>query len=369
MASRVDRIARHDSSNNVYYYATDHLGTSRIIAEVPSGSTAAALCYDADFYPFGGERAYTTSCSQHYKFTGKERDSESCAAGTCLDNSAARFSASSLGRFMSPDPDNAGANLASPQSWNMYSYVLNNPLVITDPLGLDCVYLDDSGGTSPNGPGGASIDHDSDQGQCNESGGYWANGNIASLKDVQTFSANDNALIFSDEGGITNVSLANQSETQGGFGLGNIPASFWRGQFADPSDLSGPTLQDQQINALMNGARMAGRALPTVCGGGVFGYAGGGNAYGLVEYDSRSGLSAGGILEGGKNKGGGFIGTSTKTRLEGSPFIFVGEGVGALTTISKTPSIGGFAGGDIPGTNLAAGGGVYVNVTDAWDCN
>jgi RHS repeat-associated protein len=34
-----------------------------------------------------------------YKFTGKERDTESG-----LDNFGARYNASSLGRFMSPDP-------------------------------------------------------------------------------------------------------------------------------------------------------------------------------------------------------------------------------------------------------------------------
>ena len=67
------RIARRDSSNDIYYYFADHLGTSRSI--VQSGSTSP--CYDADFYPFGGERAYATTCGQNYKFTSKERDSES----------------------------------------------------------------------------------------------------------------------------------------------------------------------------------------------------------------------------------------------------------------------------------------------------
>jgi len=46
---------------------------------------------------------------------------------------------------MSPDPENAGASLDAPQSWNAYSYVLNNPLIFIDPNGLDCVYLNDAG--------------------------------------------------------------------------------------------------------------------------------------------------------------------------------------------------------------------------------
>jgi RHS repeat-associated protein len=64
--------------------------------------------------------------------TGKERDSES---GN--DYFGARYYASSMGRMMSPDPANAGADPSNPQSWNMYSYALNNPLIITDPTGLD----------------------------------------------------------------------------------------------------------------------------------------------------------------------------------------------------------------------------------------
>ena len=69
------------------------------------------------------------------KFTGKERDSESG-----LDNFGARYDASSLGRFMTPDWSATPAavpfaNPADPQSLNLYSYVVNNPLNRTDPIG------------------------------------------------------------------------------------------------------------------------------------------------------------------------------------------------------------------------------------------
>ncbi|HKW57978.1 MAG TPA: RHS repeat-associated core domain-containing protein, partial [Candidatus Acidoferrum sp.] len=57
----------------------------------------------SDYYPFGGERpiAYGSNNGVNvpFKFTGKERDSESG-----LDNFGARFDSSSLGRFMTPDP-------------------------------------------------------------------------------------------------------------------------------------------------------------------------------------------------------------------------------------------------------------------------
>jgi hypothetical protein len=36
----------------------------------------------------------------------------------------------------------------NPQSWNRYAYVLNNPLIAIDPLGLDCIYLNDDNSVS-----------------------------------------------------------------------------------------------------------------------------------------------------------------------------------------------------------------------------
>ncbi len=66
------------------------------------------------------------------KFTGKERDSESG-----LDYFGARYDASSLGRFMTPDPLMASAHASNPQTWNRYSYALNNPLRYVDPTGLE----------------------------------------------------------------------------------------------------------------------------------------------------------------------------------------------------------------------------------------
>ena len=68
-----------------------------------------------------------------YKFTGKERDSESG-----LDNFGARYHASSMGRFMSPDPKMPSLkHLLNPQKWNKYAYTLNNPLRYVDPDGLE----------------------------------------------------------------------------------------------------------------------------------------------------------------------------------------------------------------------------------------
>lgn len=67
--------------------------------------------------------------------TGKERDTESG-----LDYFGARYYASSMGRWMSPDwADKPEAvpysKLDNPQSLNLYGYVLNNPLSKADPDG------------------------------------------------------------------------------------------------------------------------------------------------------------------------------------------------------------------------------------------
>jgi RHS repeat-associated protein len=67
-----------------------------------------------------------------HKFTGKERDSESG-----LDNFGARYFASTMGRFMSPDwaarPTAVPyAVFGDPQSLNLYTYVRNDPVSRAD---------------------------------------------------------------------------------------------------------------------------------------------------------------------------------------------------------------------------------------------
>ena len=68
------------------------------------------------------------------KFTGKERDAE-----TGLDYFGTRYMASAQGRFTSPDRPFLDQHASDPQSWNLYSYVRNNPLRFVDPTGQDCV--------------------------------------------------------------------------------------------------------------------------------------------------------------------------------------------------------------------------------------
>lgn len=133
--------------------------------------------WKGEFAPFGQELAYQAT-ENRYKFTGKERDAESG-----LDYFGARYYASTMGRFSSPDPSGlAYADPANPQSLNLYSYAQNNPLTNIDPTGLDCVYLNNSG------DGIESVDRNSSGGECGSTGGDYVNGR---LSGSQYFSGSD----------------------------------------------------------------------------------------------------------------------------------------------------------------------------------
>jgi RHS repeat-associated protein len=130
---RPGQPARDVSSGAVHYYFSDHLGTHAVV----ENATGTACEQDIDYYPYGGvEEDYcSTPVAQHYKFIGKERDTE-----TGLDDFVARYDTSNLGRFMTPDwaekPTAVPyAHFGNPQSLNLYSYVENNPTTFGDPDG------------------------------------------------------------------------------------------------------------------------------------------------------------------------------------------------------------------------------------------
>jgi RHS repeat-associated protein len=126
-----DRIALKNA-NGTFYYHPNHLGSTMAVTNA-SGAQVDAINY----HPFGEtlvtqDPKYTDFS---HKYTGQELDSE-----TGLYNYNARLYSPETGRFLTadsfiPDPTN-------PQSLNRYSYVLNNPLIYTDPTGHD----DDWGG-------------------------------------------------------------------------------------------------------------------------------------------------------------------------------------------------------------------------------
>jgi RHS repeat-associated protein len=93
----------------------DWLGTKRV--EVSAGGCQ--ISYPS--LPFGNglPPTYSGDCpldATEHHFTGKERDNES---GN--DYFGARYYASSMGRWMSPDLPFADQDTENPQSWNLYS--------------------------------------------------------------------------------------------------------------------------------------------------------------------------------------------------------------------------------------------------------
>jgi RHS repeat-associated protein len=126
------------STAQIKWLVADHLGTPRMIFD-QTGSLANVKRHD--YLPFGEElyagvggrtaaQGYVPDTTRQ-RFTGYEADTE-----TGLHYARARFQSSIQGRFTSPDPLLASGRILLPQSWNRYSYVLNQPLGRTDPLGL-----------------------------------------------------------------------------------------------------------------------------------------------------------------------------------------------------------------------------------------
>ena len=82
------------------------------------------------------------------------------------DYALARSYVNRLARFLSADPAGLAADSSNPQSWNRYSYVLDDPLNFIDPLGLFCMWDDHRRDDKPE-EGGATKE------ECKKQGGTW----------------------------------------------------------------------------------------------------------------------------------------------------------------------------------------------------
>ena len=110
-------------NDGLHFYLDDPLGTRRVQTDY-----AGVVEKDCASLPYGDGESCAPTPTEHL-FTGKERDSES---GN--DYFGARYYTSSIGRMMSPD-SGVDQHPEDPQSWNLYSYVRNNPLNSVDPSG------------------------------------------------------------------------------------------------------------------------------------------------------------------------------------------------------------------------------------------
>ncbi|HKV78500.1 MAG TPA: RHS repeat-associated core domain-containing protein [Candidatus Sulfotelmatobacter sp.] len=152
------------------YYQTDHL-SPRIVTD-GSGNVVGQLGH----YPFG-ELWYDTGTTTKWKFTSYERDAES---GN--DYADARIYINRFGRFMTTDPlGSSVTDPTTPQSWNLYSYGVNNPLTFIDPTGMECVWDNGSFDSEDDPETGSPT-------KCQSRGGTWIelgqNGNWSGQGDV-----------------------------------------------------------------------------------------------------------------------------------------------------------------------------------------
>jgi hypothetical protein len=109
-----------------------------------------------------------------------------------------------MGRFMSPDPGwYLQADLSNPQTWNQYSYALNNPLKMVDPNGMEaaCHWSGNDWDDTPEN-GGAKAE------ECEAQGGSFeevpgpvtmvdvnANDDGSQMVDIETHDANPGEMI------------------------------------------------------------------------------------------------------------------------------------------------------------------------------
>jgi RHS repeat-associated protein len=127
----IDQKLRQQSSvTGAAYFLQDHLG-STIALTNSSGLILERIQYD----PFGGSSG---SALTHYLYAGREFDS-----ATGLLYFRARYYSPQLGRFISEDP--LGFNGGDT---NVYAYVGDDPLSLSDPLGLQSAGTTTAGATT-----------------------------------------------------------------------------------------------------------------------------------------------------------------------------------------------------------------------------
>jgi len=135
------------SVSQIQWLVADHLGTPRMIFD-QTGNLANMKRHD--YLPFGEElfapaggrttaMGYAGGDGVRQQFTHKERDIE-----TGLDYFEARYYAPIKGRFTSPDEPLAGQDPSDPQTWNLYSYTSNSPLIRVDEDGRRWFYKCDN---------------------------------------------------------------------------------------------------------------------------------------------------------------------------------------------------------------------------------
>ena len=111
---------QYQGGSGVYFYTRDHLDSIREMTDV-NGTVVARYDYD----PWGRSTTVIGTNKPDFNFTGLYQHAKSG-----LDMAVYRFYDPDLGRWLSRDPIGEEGGI------NLYGYVLNDPLDISDALGL-----------------------------------------------------------------------------------------------------------------------------------------------------------------------------------------------------------------------------------------
>ncbi|WP_291529133.1 DUF6443 domain-containing protein [Bacteroides sp. UBA939] len=123
-------IANGGTSGTYHFYLTDHLGNNRVVA-----NASGTIVQTNHYYPYGMSFAEgTQTSSQPFKFGGKELDTQK---GLNWYDFEARWKDD--WSFPTPDPHSE-----SYYSWSPYAYCGANPILRSDPTGMDW-YVDKYG--------------------------------------------------------------------------------------------------------------------------------------------------------------------------------------------------------------------------------
>ena len=132
----------------------------------------------------------TGTTTTPWKFTTYTRDTESNN-----DYAVARQYINRFGRFVTVDPSGLSAqDVTNPQSWNLYSYVQNNPIGLIDPTGLECVW--DNGSYDSNddsSTGDSAVDGSGNHVGCESQGGTWVDHSYFTSNGLADWSSQANA--------------------------------------------------------------------------------------------------------------------------------------------------------------------------------
>jgi len=355
-----------------YYRHSDWLGSSRL-----ASSSGRAVLYDGAYGPFG--EAYAQTGTADPSFTGMNQDT----ASNIYDFPAREYG--TQGRWPSPDPAGIGAaHWGDPQTWNRYAYVRNNPLALVDPTGMDCL------GDGDPDPGGDPVDagrvHAEDDSGCGGGDGGGGDGGdgggLASGGDNGGGGGGENQCQppqCATENTCTNTQCTNVTTVIVTASNGcDLVCQVWMGMVLQYYQSLGALIEASYspYPSLTRAGQLAGNAIPTVCGGGGFAFAGaqGKNGFigGLGEYDLRSGFGANGLMEGegADEAGGGVFGSATSPSPANSSvlgFVPVTPVGGAVAFAGPGGGgVGGYFGPD--GGSVGLGLGAYVGITSVNGC-